>query len=102
MHWYHYVASFFAGVFLTNMIPHFVNGVSGNRFPTPFAKPPGRGLSSPLLNVIWALFNLIVGCLLFDVAKISKENLWSIAVFFLGILLMSIELASASAKKHHA
>lgn len=100
MNWYNYIASFFAGVFLTNMVPHFVNGVSGNRFPPPFAKPPGRGLSSPLLNVVWALINLIVGYLLFDAAKISKENTWSIAVFFLGIVLMSIELCTAASKKH--
>jgi hypothetical protein len=54
MLWYHYVACFFAGVFLTNAIPHFVHGVSGDNFPTPFAKPPGKGLSSPRINVVWA------------------------------------------------
>ena len=36
--WYHYVATFFAGVFLANTIPHFVNGISGNLFPSPFAR----------------------------------------------------------------
>jgi hypothetical protein len=49
------LASFFAGMFLANAIPHFVNGVSGDRFPTPFANPPGKGLSSPTVNVAWAL-----------------------------------------------
>ena len=57
MIWYHYVACFFAGIFLANAVPHFVKGICGDRFPTPFAKPPGKGLSSPLVNVLWALVN---------------------------------------------
>jgi hypothetical protein len=52
MSWYNYVACFFAGAFLANVVPHFFHGISGDRFPTPFAKPPGRGLSSPTVNVI--------------------------------------------------
>ena len=55
MNWLHYIACFFAGMFLTNVVPHFVHGISGDRFPTPFAHPPGKGLSSPLVNVLWAL-----------------------------------------------
>jgi hypothetical protein len=56
-----YVAAFFAGAFLANAVPHFVHGVSGDRFPTPFARPPGKGLSSPTLNVAWALLNIVAG-----------------------------------------
>lgn len=52
MNWYNYVACFLAGVFLTNMVPHFINGVSGGKFPTPFANPPAKGLSSPTVNVL--------------------------------------------------
>src|SRR3546814_20798444 len=37
---------FFAGAFLVNGVPHFVQGVSGRGFPSPFANPPGRGESS--------------------------------------------------------
>ena len=29
MKWYHYVAVFFAGAFLANVVPHFIHGVSG-------------------------------------------------------------------------
>jgi hypothetical protein len=46
MQWYHFVAYFFGGAFFVNAIPHFTNGVSGRMFPTPFASPPGKGLSS--------------------------------------------------------
>ena len=99
MYWYHFIACFFSGVFLANTVPHFVNGVSGNRFPTPFAKPPGRGLSSPLLNVIWAMINLVIGYLLFIAGKVTRQNIISIIVFFAGFFLMSIGLARAFSKK---
>ena len=54
MNWYNYVSCFFAPAFLANIVPPF-HGISGDRFPTPFAKPPGRGLSSQTVNVVWAL-----------------------------------------------
>jgi hypothetical protein len=64
VNWYHYIGCFFAGMFLANAVPHFVHGISGDRFPTPFAHPRGKGLSSPTLNVVWALFNLVIGYIL--------------------------------------
>src|SRR5579864_8096686 len=56
-----FVAIFFAGVFLCNCIPHLGAGLQGMPFPTPFAKPRGIGKSSPLVNVLWGVFNLCVG-----------------------------------------
>jgi hypothetical protein len=53
MNWYHYLAVFVGGVFLANGVPHFINGVSGRRFPSPFATPPGVGLSPAVVNVVW-------------------------------------------------
>jgi hypothetical protein len=37
VNWFNYIACFFAGAFLANFVPHFVHGISGDRFPTPFA-----------------------------------------------------------------
>lgn len=91
MKWYNYISSFFAGLFLANVVPHFVNGISGNAFPTPFADPPGIGLSSPLVNVLWALLNLVIGYFLFRGGKVSSSR-WSQLVFFIGIALISIQL----------
>ena len=59
--WYHYIAYFFGGAFLANTIPHLVSGISGSPFQSPFASPPGEGLSSSMVNVLWGMFNLIVG-----------------------------------------
>ncbi len=58
MHWFEPVAWFFSGAFLANFVPHFVQGISGNRFPTPFAKPPGKGLSSPIVNTVWSRWSI--------------------------------------------
>ena len=100
MNWYNYLACFFAGMFLANVVPHFVYGVSGDRFPTPFAKPPGRGLSSPTVNVLWALFNLFIGYFLFRAGKISSDNIATLVVFFAGVAAISVMLSVSFARKH--
>lgn len=101
MKWYRYIACFFAGVFIANVVPHFVQGISGNSFPTPFAHPPGKGLSSPTLNVIWALINLVIGYILIKVGKVSNTNKWSLLVFFAGVVYISITLSIAFVDRVH-
>ena len=64
MNWLWLVSYFFAGVFAANAIPHFVAGSMGRPFQSPFAKPPGKGLSSSTVNVVWGFFNALVGYLL--------------------------------------
>lgn len=93
MQWYHYFSGFWAGMFLANFVPHFTKGISGDAFPTPFANPPGKGLSSPFLNVLWALFNLVIGYLLFITSKISTDHQLSLFIFFAGIACMSLFLS---------
>ena len=100
MEWYQYLACFWAGVFLTNVVPHFVHGVSGNKFPTPWAKPSGTGLSSPTSNVIWALINGVSGYILFRVSKMDNDHPLSVIVFFAGIVFMSIYVSKHFQKKH--
>ena len=101
MKWYNYVACFFAGMFIANTVPHFIHGISGDSFPTPFANPPGKGLSSPTVNVLWGLLNLVIGYLLYRSGKIASTNKPSLIVFFIGILTMSIMLSMAFVDKVH-
>jgi hypothetical protein len=93
MKWYHYLAAFFSGAFLANTVPHFIHGVSGDSFPSPFSHPPGKGLSSPTVNVLWACLNLLIGYILLRVSKTSVQNRFSMFVLFLGILAMSVQLS---------
>lgn len=95
MRWYHYVALFFAGAFLANTVPHFTNGISGRPFPSPFASPPGQGMSSPLVNVLWGSLNLIVGIVLARAGRFDSKRLLSWAVVGVGWILSAVMLANA-------
>ena len=96
MRWYHYIAYFFGGAFLANAVPHFVNGVSGRAFQSPFASPPGEGLSSSTVNVCWGLFNLAAAYLLVArVGKFEMRRTRHVIVMGLGVLMMSLMLARA-------
>jgi hypothetical protein len=68
----------------------FPADISGDRFPTAFANPPGKGLSSPTLNVVWALFNLLLGYLLFRLGKVASGGDPALLTFFAGIAVISI------------
>ena len=93
--WSVYLARFFAGVFIANAIPHFVSGTQGRPFPSPFASPPGKGDSSPAVNVLWGAGNAVVGyLLLYRVGSFAMTHLYEVLVAGLGGLLMSVQLAS--------
>ena len=64
MPWTNYVALFFGGAFAANALPHLGAGILGRPLPSPFGSPPFRGLSSPRVNVLWALVNFAVAYLL--------------------------------------
>jgi hypothetical protein len=99
--WYHFVAYFVGGAFLANTIPHLVSGVSGSPFQTPFASPPGAGLSSASVNVLWGMFNLIVGyVLLARVGRFDLRQTRHVVVLGLGILGMALVLAHQLGKLH--
>jgi hypothetical protein len=93
MTWLHPVSYFFGGIFLANFIPHFVSGM-GRPFQTPFAKPPGKGLSSSTVNVLWGFFNAVVGYLL--VVRVGNFNMRSksdVLALAVGALLIGLQSA---------
>jgi hypothetical protein len=99
MKWYYYIAYFFGGAFLVNAVPHFTSGVSGRSFPSPFASPPGQGLSPAWVNVLWGLFNLLIGYLLVcRVGIFSLRKTRDVAVAGTGGVLMALMLAQAFAR----
>src|SRR5208282_4347968 len=101
MHWYHYLAYFFGGAFLSNCLPHFINGISGRAFQSPFAKPPGKGLSSSTVNVLWGFFNLAASyVLVLRVGSFSLHNLFQAIALGAGILIMSVNLAWSFGRLH--
>jgi hypothetical protein len=91
MMWFHDIAYFFGGAFLANATPHFVSGVMGRPFQSPFATPPGKGLSSSTVNVAWGTANLVAAyCLVLLVGHFDPHAWDHIASLFLGLLLMGL------------
>ncbi len=94
MLWYVAIAHFTAGALLANGVPHFVSGISGSRFQSPFASPPGVGESSPVVNVIWGMANLVAGyALLSGVGEFSAGLTVDALTVALGALLAGIGLS---------
>ncbi len=101
MPWLHDLSYFVGGAFLTNAAPHLISGLTGRAFQSPFAKPPGRGLSSSTVNVLWGLLNLAVGYVL--ICRVGAFDLRATADVVpagLGILLMSLLSARAFGRFH--
>ena len=94
MAWYVYVAHFVAGLFLANGVPHFVHGISGKKFQSPFASPPGVGESRPMVNMLWGLFNFVIGyLLLYGVGNFALGLNLSVLMVFLGAIATGVGLA---------
>ncbi|MEC7763599.1 MAG: hypothetical protein VX874_16975 [Pseudomonadota bacterium] len=88
------VGVFFGAVFAVNAIPHSVAGVQGRAFPSPFASPPGVGMSPPWVNVLWGSFNLLVAwALLCPVAGFDPSRPAHMIAAALGGVLMALFLA---------
>ena len=101
MEWLHYISYFFGGAFLSNAIPHFVRGSMGQPFQSPFAKPPGEGLSSSTVNVVWGFFNIVVAyALICHVGDFDLRSVANAAPLGLGVLLMSLVGARQFGKFH--
>jgi hypothetical protein len=101
MHWYNNLAIFIGGAFLANCLPHLMNGISGRPFQSPFASPPGKGLSSPTVNVLWGLFNLLLAYLLaIDLGKFALQNSLQAVLLGAGFLLISLLAARQFGQFH--
>jgi len=101
MQWLPYVSYFFGGAFLVNAVPHFVSGLMGRAFQSPFAKPPGQGLSTSTINVLWGIVNIVIGWLL--ICRVGHFNAYSgtdMLAAGLGGLLMALMLARTFGRLH--
>jgi hypothetical protein len=94
INWLHAVSYFFGGVFLANAVPHFVSGTMGRPFQSPFAKPPGKGLSSSTVNVLWGFLNFVLAyLLLLRVGQFDPRSIACIVPLAAGALVISLHAA---------
>jgi hypothetical protein len=97
----HLAALFFAGAFLINASPHLTTGVTGRAFQSPFAKPPGQGLSSSTINVLWAFANLAIAyVLLIPAGHFAAASAADVSVLGLGGLLSGLAMARVFGRFH--
>jgi hypothetical protein len=91
MTWLHLISYFFGGAFLANAAPHLVSGVTGRPFQSPFAKPPGQGLSSSTINVLWGFLNAAISYgLVLRVGEFDVRSTSEVIALAAGALLMSL------------
>ena len=85
--WWHLLLGLLIGALLVNGIPHFVQGVSGKQFPTPFSGGSGT-LDGAVRNVAWGGLNfLIAGLLLWACAASVALPLFWIVVAIAGFAM---------------
>ena len=91
MSWLHLLAHFLGGAFLANAVPHAVSGMMGRPFQSPFARPPGQGLSSSTVNVLWGFFNIVAGYLLVGrVGDFDPKDTGHVIALGAGAFLMAL------------
>lgn len=88
-----WVLLFLAGALLCNSIPHLAAGLRGELFPTPFARPPGIGNSSPVINFLWGSINLAASIALLRWGLPSVDRDIGLAVAAAGWLAIGLYLA---------
>lgn len=85
-----FLCYFFAGVLLTNSIPHLVVAITGRRNRTAFGEH-----SSPVVNLLWSAINVAGGSLLFRFAdrreqvRTADSKAWQIP-YEAGCLALSV------------
>lgn len=101
MAWLPILSYFFGGAFLANAVPHYVSGMLGRAFQSPFAKPSGIGLSSSSVNILWGFANLVIGyCLVCRVGDFDLRNIGHVAALGLGVLLLGFFAARHFGRFH--
>ena len=101
MPWLALLSYFGGGAFLANAVPHVVSGMMGRSFQSPFARPPGQGLSSSTVNVLWGFFNLVVGYVLVcRVGVFDLRNTGDVIALGLGALLIALGTARHFGRFH--
>ena len=91
--WQVYVYSFLAGLVGANGLPHFIKGITGHKYQTPFGRP-----SSAVVNVVWGWVNFVVAMLLIYFGHVHAHLLRAFALVSIGALLMSLLLAHTLSK----
>lgn len=85
------------GMFLANACPHFIKGICGERFKTPFARGKRNasskhpGTSSATVNIVWSFINLAISWALNAVALKNNDPQTPVGIaIVVGFFLFSL------------
>jgi hypothetical protein len=81
--WQTALLTFLAGILAGNAIPHFVKGITRERYPTVFG-------ASPIVNLLVGWSGLVVAALLLRVAGIDTHTEAAAIAGPLGVLVMGL------------
>jgi ABC-type glycerol-3-phosphate transport system permease component len=81
--WHTFLLSVLAGIMGTNAIPHFVKGITGERFPNVTG-------NSAVRNAVAGLLGLLLAVLIGYWADLSDHGWAGLAGVFIGALVMAI------------
>jgi len=81
-------------------VPHFIKGVTGEKFPTPFGRQ-----SSAVINAAWGWLSFAVAILLLHFSHPWKHlyrasTLFAVAALLMAIFLANMWAAQAGRSKH--
>ncbi len=87
------ILGFLTGVLLSNGLPHFIRGLTGQKYPTPFSKP-----GSAVENIAWGWLNFVAAALLWHLAPMRHHPRAAFLAVAFGILFAALALADRQAK----
>lgn len=97
-----YITCFFTGVIFSNGFVHFINGISGRKFPkkSKMFKSIGtnetdfiKAGTSPVANVIWGSVNLIISFIIINIGEFIYGLTFDMLTLGLGIICGASYLA---------
>ena len=96
-----FISLLFGGAFLSDALPHFVSGVRDEALQSPFARPPGKGLSSSTMNFVRGSLDLIAAHrLLVQVGGFDLHPLRDAGACIAGQLVMGLFAARVFGPLH--
>lgn len=86
--WHLYIFGLLAGLLGANGVPHFVKGITREKYNTPFGEK-----SSPVVNVIWGWLCFAIACVLIYYSHYHTHLLRAFAAVAIGALITGLVLA---------
>jgi len=83
-----------SGLIVTAGVPHFIKGITGEKFQTPFGNP-----SSAVINVIFGWLCFVIAAVVLHFGNPRLHEYRALGSFGIGVLVVALLMANMWAKK---